>query len=40
MTTFIIGIIIKNIVVIIVKNMDMLLRIVLECTSVVTTKGG
>ena len=40
METLKIGIKIQDIAVIIVKNMDMSLRIVLEHTSVVTTKGG
>ena len=40
METLITGIIIQGIVVIIVKIMDMFLRIVLEHTSEVTTKGG
>lgn len=40
MTTFKIGIIIQGIVVTTIKNMDMFLRIVLEHTLVVTTKGG
>ena len=40
METLIIEIIIQDIDVIIVKNMDMLLRIILGHTSVVTIRGG
>ena len=40
MTTLITGIIIQGISIIIVKNMDIFLRIVLGHTLVVTTKGG
>ena len=40
MEALIIGIIIQGIVVIIVKNMDIFLRIILGHTSEVTTKGG
>ena len=40
MVTLIIGIIIQDIIVIIVKSMEMFLRIVLEHTSKLTTKGA
>lgn len=40
MATIIIGIIIKYIFIIIFKNMDMFLRILLGHTLEVTTKGG